>query len=346
MSQAARHPDEQQRLAALARYGVLDTPPEPAFDALTRLAAHICDAPIAVINFVDRERQWFKSEIGLGVRETPLDISICAHAILQPGLFIVPDTRDDARFANNPLVEGKPHLRFYAGALLETEDGFPLGTFCVLDHQPRELDAQQQQALKDLAHQTMLLLELMRLNARQAETLRELEAARIELTTQASTDSLTGLANRRALDETLSRELARQQRHARPAALMMADLDHFKRINDEHGHAVGDEVLQHFARLCRDNLRTEDFIARWGGEEFIAILPESTPQHALAVAERLRGALAARAIPTSAGAIPVTVSIGIAALSGTLDARQALQDVDRALYRAKQRGRNACVASD
>src|SRR4029077_7112554 len=100
-----------------------------------------------------------------GVRETPIDSSICAHAILQPGLFIVPDTTKDPRFANNPLVTGDPHLRFYAGALLETPEGFPLGTVCVLDYKPRELDETQKSFLRLMANQGMKLLELRRTNA-------------------------------------------------------------------------------------------------------------------------------------------------------------------------------------
>ena len=153
---------EAQRLAALRSYDILDTPPEVDFDAVTRLAAHVCKAPIAVVNFIDGDRQWFKSEIGLGVRETPLDVSICAHAILQPGLFIVPDTLQDPRFAGNPLVTGEPGLRFYAGALLETPEGQPLGTVCVLDYQPRALTAEQGEVLQMLARQVMVQLELRR----------------------------------------------------------------------------------------------------------------------------------------------------------------------------------------
>ena len=115
--------DEAKRLAALRSYGILDTPLEQGFDDVVRIAAYVCNAPISVINLIDDDRQWFKAEIGLGVRETPLDVSICAHAILQPGLFVVPDTTKDPRFASNPLVTGEPNLRFYAGALLETQIG-------------------------------------------------------------------------------------------------------------------------------------------------------------------------------------------------------------------------------
>jgi len=130
---------EDQRLLALHRYQILDTPEDPAFDDIVEVASLICEAPVAVINFIDRNRQWFKSEKGLGIRETPLDVSICAHAILQPGLFVVPDTTLDPRFSNNPLVTDHPYLRFYAGALLVSSDGYPLGTLCVLDYTPRTL---------------------------------------------------------------------------------------------------------------------------------------------------------------------------------------------------------------
>ena len=154
--------DEEARLAALRRYGILDTSTEQAFDDLTRLAAQACGAPVAIISFVDQERQWFKSEIGLGVQQTSLDVSICAHAILQRDLFVVPDTLLDERFKHNPLVTGEPHLRFYAGALLATSDGHSIGTLCVLDHEPRQLDLGQREALQMLARQVMAQLELRR----------------------------------------------------------------------------------------------------------------------------------------------------------------------------------------
>lgn len=162
---AALHSAEEFRLAALRHYGILDTPREAEFDEVVRVASAICGTPISVINLIDHGRQWFKAEVGLGVRETPIDSSICAHAILQPGLFIIPDTTLDPRFADNPLVTGDPHLRFYAGALLETPDGFPLGTVCVLDYQPRELHETQKSFLRLMANQVMKLLELRRLNA-------------------------------------------------------------------------------------------------------------------------------------------------------------------------------------
>jgi two-component sensor histidine kinase len=154
---------ESDRLAALRSYHVLDTAPEPAFDSLVQMAAQVCDTPIAAINLIEDRRQWFKAEVGLGFRETPVEVSICAKAILQRGLFIVPDITQDSRFASNPLVTGPPHVRFYAGALLETPQGLPLGTLCVLDYEPRELNEQQRAGLTTLAAQVMAQLELRRM---------------------------------------------------------------------------------------------------------------------------------------------------------------------------------------
>ena len=162
---AELHFAETQRLAALRGYSILDTPREAEFDDIVEVVAAICETPISVINLIDAGRQWFKAEVGLGVRETPIDSSLCAHAILQPDLFVVPDTTKDARFCDNPLVTGDPRLRFYAGALLETPEGLPLGTICVLDYVPRDLDEKQRALLRLMARQIMKLLELRRLNA-------------------------------------------------------------------------------------------------------------------------------------------------------------------------------------
>jgi two-component sensor histidine kinase len=162
---------ETDRLAVLRSYRILDTPTEPVFDDLVRLAAQVCQTPMALITLIDDRRQWFKAELGLGLRETPLDLSICAKAILQPGLLVVRDTTQDPRFHDNPLVTGEPHLRFYAGALLATPGGLPLGTLCVLDRVPRDLSAEQAFALTTLAKQVMAQLELRRALAERDEVL-------------------------------------------------------------------------------------------------------------------------------------------------------------------------------
>jgi GAF domain-containing protein len=154
--------NETKRLKVLWQYDVLDTVPEEIFDDLTELAARICEAPIALISLVDENRQWFKSKVGISLKETSRDVSFCAHALTQPDLFIVPDATKDARFAGNPVVVAEPKIRFYAGAPLITPDGYALGTLCVIDQVPRQLRPDQQQALRILARHVMSQLELRR----------------------------------------------------------------------------------------------------------------------------------------------------------------------------------------
>src|SRR5436305_2527122 len=170
---------EAQRLEALESYGILDTPSEPAFDDIAKLAALTCDAPIALVSLVGKERQWFKSELGIGMPETPRSVSICASALLEKELLVVPDLTRDPRFADNPLVTGEPHVRFYAGAVLRTPEGLPLGTVCVLDHKPRPQGLKEGQAftLRVLARQVMMQMQLRRALAERESALREQEDA-------------------------------------------------------------------------------------------------------------------------------------------------------------------------
>lgn len=143
-------PDEERRLAALRELGMLDTPPEERFDRLTRLAAALFGVPIALITLVDRDRQWLKSRHGIDVRETPRDSSFCAHALFGDDVMVVPDTRHDSRFADNPLVTGEPHVRFYAGYPIRDASGVGFGTLCLVDTRPRDLDGRELGLLRDL----------------------------------------------------------------------------------------------------------------------------------------------------------------------------------------------------
>lgn len=152
--------DESERSAALQSYEVLDTAREEDFDDIARVASEICSAPIAVVNLVDTTRQFFKAEVGLGVRSTPLETAFCRHALLLEDTMIVPDATKDPRFECNPLVAEAPHIRAYAGALLKTPEGLPIGTVCVLDYETRDFSDQQIKMLQFLAKQTMAQLEL------------------------------------------------------------------------------------------------------------------------------------------------------------------------------------------
>lgn len=159
--------DESARLQRLRDYKILDTPPEAAFDRITRIAASVMGVPIALISLVDDQRQWFKSRVGLDAPETPRSLAFCAHAIMSNDVFEVQDATLNPRFAKNPLVTGDPHIRFYAGAPLTTMEGANLGTVCVIDRIPRALTPEQRTILQDLSALAVDELEL-RVAARKA----------------------------------------------------------------------------------------------------------------------------------------------------------------------------------
>jgi GAF domain-containing protein len=163
--------NEAERLAALKEYHILDTGTEQSYDDITALAAHICRVPITMISLVDEVRQWFKSRAGMAQQQTSRDIAFCAHAILQHEPFVVRDAKKDRRFADNALVTGEPHVRFYAGFPLVNPEGLALGTLCVIDRKPRQLSAEQEKAMQALVRQVMALLELRRVSAHLADAL-------------------------------------------------------------------------------------------------------------------------------------------------------------------------------
>lgn len=167
--------NESDRLVALESYTIMDSLPEKTYDALTQLATYICGTPIALVSLLDEERQWFKSSVGLGASETPREISFCQYAIMGEEVYEVKNALENELFADNPLVTGNPDIRFYAGAPLKDADGFKLGTLCVIDTVPRTLSEDQKNALKLLANQVVLLLQLRRKNADLINTQKEFQ---------------------------------------------------------------------------------------------------------------------------------------------------------------------------
>ncbi len=194
MQKAELPVNEKFRLEDLQSYKILDTGPEVNFDMITELASKICNVPIALVSLVDKERQWFKSCQGLNISETPRDISICGHAILQDDIFEIKDTSKDPRFADNPMVTANPPILFYAGIPIKSPSGYNLGTLCVVDHRPRELSGDQKRALKILVSQLVALLELRKANLNLKTTVHELEQQKEVIYNQSRLASLGKMA--------------------------------------------------------------------------------------------------------------------------------------------------------
>ena len=334
--------EEAVRQSALDALRITDSLPEPTYDAVVRLASAVCGTPIALISLITRDRQWFKARIGMSVEETPREFAFCDHAIRSPqSLMEVPDASTDPRFRDNPLVTGDPNIRFYAGHPLVDSEGLALGTVCVIDRIPRQLDAAQRGALAALAEVVSGLLEARRSNLQAERALADREFAyrclqryRSHLENRLAQDNLTGLLTR-AETERRSREYAESGIVA-PFAMAVVDVDHFKRVNDVHGHAAGDTALKQVGAVINSHVSADDIAGRYGGEEFLLVLGHGSRDGMLATLERVRASVEALKLP-----FPLTVSIGVAFGSRGQDTVEAMFNrADAALYRAKEGGRN------
>ena len=308
--------NEVERLNILNQYGILDTPYEEPFERIAALARLIFDTPIVLISLLDENRQWFKSNIGLDVRQTPREQAFCNETIRSDDVLVIADAELDVRTAQNPLVTGQPHIRFYAGAPLVTPEKARLGSLCIIDRQPRRFDEREMAILKSLAGLVMKEMELRR---------------------QTEHDWLTGAASRQAFQNTVERLVERMA--PKSIGLISFDIDHFKQVNDRFGHVAGDRVLIEVVEVCRGALRDGDVISRLGGEEFAVLLPDATTNSALVVAERLRQAIENSRRPEVD--VPITASFGVTMLEQSdLGLADPLRRADKALYRSKANGRN------
>ena len=279
--QAPATPDnEASRLTALRSLNILDTPAEERFDRLTRMAKRMFRVPIALVSIIDENRQWFKSNESLPASETPRNISFCGHAILGDDIFLICDTLADPRFADNPLVTGAPHIRFYAGCPLRSAGGFKIGTLCIIDTEARCFDEDDAVALRDLA--SMVEDELSAFQT-------------------ATTDDLTRISNRRGFMQLAQYSLNFCARQGAPATLVFIDLDRFKPINDTFGHAEGDRALVAFAEAMRKTFRSTDLFARLGGDEFVVLLTSAAQTEAALVIQKFSGVIEAYNVEAQRG---------------------------------------------
>lgn len=333
--------DEAQRQTDLEALNLLDTGPDPRFDALLRLAQDLFGIRTVLVTLVDNERQWFKARRGTALSGTARSLSFCGHAIHSDAILEVPDALKDERFADNPLVAEQPYLRFYAGIALHAPGGSRVGTFCMFDDRPNALSVRQRQSMQDIALLLEAMFETASLQIEQKQLLAELDGAK----RRALLDPLTQLLNREGLEQMLPALKSRGQRDGLYVGFIYGDLDHFKQINDEHGHGVGDEVLVEVAQRLVAAIRPEDLAVRMGGEEFAVLALVKSHDQLDLIAERVRAAMACPPFRVAQLALDLTISLGTA-VARSLEARDDLRLIDKAdkaLYQAKQAGRDRVV---
>ena len=315
---------EADRLAALEQLDLLDTPKDEGLERVVRLVKEIFAVEIGIVSLIDAHRQWYKASSGLSADEVPREDTFCRYVVASDDPIVVEDATKDSRFSQHPAVTGEQHFRFYAGVPLKTKEGHTIGTVCAIDRKPTSFGKRDLVILEELAGVAM---------------------DRITLLQSAATDGLTQALTRRAFREQADQLISLAVRHQHGLSCIVLDVDNFKRVNDTHGHAAGDEVLKAVTATCKSNLRAGDLFGRLGGEEFAVLLPHIDSEGALAVAENLRTAISSQTIDGDCGPLSVTASFGTSALSiVTKDIDTLLAQADAAMYQAKNSGRNRCVS--
>ena len=314
MEIAAKPENEAERLDVLRSLGLLETPPEERFDRFTRFAQRLFDVPIAYISLIGEDIQWFKSIQGMEVEQTPRDVSFCSHTLLEDRLMIIEDALEDERFRTNPAVTSSPGIRFYAGIKLMAKDDLCIGTMCIVDTKPRVMPAEDIEILLDLA--------------RMVE--QEFKAQAM-----ATTDDLTGLSNRRGFRSIAQHGLALCRRMSKPASMMFFDLDGFKAINDNFGHAEGDKVLRDIGQLMLREFRNSDVVARLGGDEFCVLLTGTAAESIDKPLNNLTDAIREENLN-----LPYTIGYSVGTVSFDPDRHLQIDDLlmeaDAAMYREKK----------
>jgi len=318
--------DEATRLDTLRALNILDTSPEERFDRLTRLAKRLFGVPIALVSLVDENRQWFKSCQGLNASETSRDISFCGHAILGDDIFLIPNAATDERFHDNPLVTNEPHIRFYAGCPLTVSNGSKLGTLCLIDRAPRDFDEDDLALLRDLARMA------------------EQELAAVQLATM---DELTMISNRRGFEALSQHALGLCKRLEKPASMLFFDLNLFKHINDQFGHAEGDRALTKFAQLLKETFRESDVLGRLGGDEFAILLTNASAETSDEILDRFRKQVE-RYNKESQRGYDILFSVGVVQYEPARhnDVSDLMAEADTLMYEQKKQTRSNSAPSE
>ena len=311
----------EYRCEPMRRFQVLEAADEAPFDNIVNLVQQILPGSTGAISIVDRDQRWFMARRALGICSTARDFFFYTHAVQRPKPFVVPDVALLPPFSEHSPGQSGSYIRGYAGVPLTAPCGRQVGTLSAIDMEPRVFFDAEVEILRNIARVVVDELELRQI---------------------ASRDLLTGSLSRRASLDRAASEVERARRHGRPLSLAILDIDRFKAINDTYGHPAGDKVIKQMASLCLSAKRQSDIFGRFGGEEFVLLLPESSAAQAMVVAERIRTRFADMRHDLGAPAF-ATVSVGIAALDpNALGLESLIERADLALYAAKNAGRNRC----
>ncbi len=332
---------EQQKSEVLQRYRILRGTEVHDANQIAATVSLVLGMPRVLICLNERYRCWYTGTHGVSGEDMHTLMTFCSNANLAENTFAVADARNEAYFAREPAVSGPAGVVFFAGARLSDPDGKRFGTLCLIDDTPRSLNLAQMQVLE---HFAALISQDICLRSAGRYAIRDLidaEEDKCALYDLAVTDPLTKALNRRAFFRFAEREVLRATRHDTALSVILFDIDHFKPVNDTHGHAIGDEVLVKLAQTISSSIRDEDLFGRIGGEEFALVLPESDVDAAVRTANRLRQKVGEMSFESPKGAFGVTVSMGVSCpTAAEVDILTALDRADKSLYRAKSLGRN------
>jgi len=329
--------DEEARLLELRSYGVLDTEQDPRFDDISELTRYVAGTEIGIVSLVDSNRQWFKSCVGapLSQRQTPRDISFCGHTILQRQPLIINDTHEDDRFADNPLVVGVPHVRFYAGFPLISANGFTVGSLCAISRQPHHLSDQQIKALGRLALLTLQQLEYLRNSALLAASHHGTEVERLRSLASERLTSLERLISRDQLVQML--DLMFGMELASPFSLFRCYFRDYERVNSTLGGVVAEEYMNEAARRVLAAVPRAALVARFADAELVVLLPFTVEERdAQKVADRIL-AFVNHIYRCGNQALSMALSIGVAIHSLNYENSEAiLADTSMAVRMARR----------
>lgn len=315
---------EQLRLDALDHYDVMDSPPEEAFDSITRMTRQVLGVPMATISFFDGHREWFKSRDGVSDPEIARERSLGEVVVTENAPFVVLDAQEDDLYRDHPGVGGAPYARFYAGTPLRTASGQPIGVLAAIDTGPRDFGPAEAGLLCDLGRMAMTVLEL-----------------RLRMTV----DPITGVMSRGTFWAEAERAFLLARRHRQELACLMVGLDHLPALANRYGADCAEDILKRSANVLQATLRASDIVGRVAGSTFAVLLPVTGKEGARDAAGRLREAIGALKMEPGGSAIMVTASLGLASFDpGMRSSSVLLEEAEAGLFHARQHGGNRVIA--